>query len=491
MEDEDEFLDFIVPRIESLNTEQLEDVLDVATGVRPYEADKIEKCYHFITDTVKELDKIPAQLQYEKQDILNQLSHLEGLLDNYAGGSLKPFVNIMNKVKQKIETLSSYDTSKLDDKSKTFVKETLKNLSSFPEGKSKQTILKNITLYINYSEPETFNAYKRNLAKKHILQSIKRHKAGGGTTKTDDGFIEYVKETTPLVNNPVKRKDIERNLKKLIELSKMRKAGLSNKKDLENIINLKRNINKSFKRIFTKQQNWEKVFSTGTRHYETDKIEKYYYFIANTVKELDNIPTQLEISEKEDIINQLDHLKQLLDNYAGGPLVSIVDIANEIKQRVEFIRTPLYQSINTLDDLSKNFINDAIKFISTCKDCKVKNTALKNIGLFVAYSPIDAKEANKLKCRINRSMVTLKSGSKYKTHRGMINDMFQNVSMIQDQETRAHVYSKVNQLLELSDLHDSGQIPTKSNQYRTFKKFKDSTNRLITNILKKQNSSSS
>ena len=67
MENEDEFLDFIVPRIESLNTEQLEDVLDVATGVRPYEADKIEKCYHFITDTVKELDKIPAQLQYEKQ----------------------------------------------------------------------------------------------------------------------------------------------------------------------------------------------------------------------------------------------------------------------------------------------------------------------------------------------------------------------------------------------------------------------------------------
>ena len=73
----------------------------------------------------------------------------------------------------------------------------------------------------------------------------------------------------------------------------------------------------------------------------------------------------------------------------------------------------------------------------------------------------------------------------------MINDMFQNVSMIQDQETRAHVYSKVNQLLELSDLHDSGQFTIKSNQYRTFKKFKDSTNRLITNILKKQSSSSS
>lgn len=228
--------------------------------------------------------------------------------------------------------------------------------------------------------------------------------------------------------------------------------------------------------------------ATGTRQYETDKIEKYYYFIVDIVKELDNIPTQL-VSEKQDIINQIGYLKQLLDNYTGGPLISIVDTANEIKQRVEFIRTPLYQSINTLDDISKKFVNDALKFISTFKDCKVKNTVLKNVGLYVAYSqhPINAKEVNQLKCRINRSMMILKSGAQYRTHRAMINDMFQSISMIQDQQTREHMYSRINKLLELSDLYDSGRLAIKTNQYRNFKNLKYYTKKLITDTLKKQN----
>lgn len=226
--------------------------------------------------------------------------------------------------------------------------------------------------------------------------------------------------------------------------------------------------------------------ATDKTSFETDKIEKYYYFIADKVKELDNIPTQLQ-SEKQDIINQLNNLKHLLDNYAGGPLISIVDKGNEIKERVEFISTPLYHSINTLDDISKKFINDALNFISTFKDCKVKNTALKNIGLFVAYSPtMGAKEANKYKTLITSSMVRLKRGPKHKTNREMINNMFQSVSMIQDQYTRNNMYSKLNKLLELSDLYDSGQFSIKSKQYRKFQNLKHNTRNLITNKLKKQ-----
>lgn len=231
--------------------------------------------------------------------------------------------------------------------------------------------------------------------------------------------------------------------------------------------------------------------ATGKTSYETDKIEKYYYFIADRAKELDNIPTQLQ-SEKEDIIIQLKNLQVLLDNYVGGPLISIVDTANEIKERVEFISTPLYQSINTLDDISKKFINDALNFISTFKDCKVKNTALKNIGLFVAYSPtMGAKEANKYKTLITRSMVRLKRGPKHKTNREMINNMFQSVSMIQDQYTRNKMYPKLNQLLELSDLYDSGQFSIKSKQYRKFQNLKHSTTKFITNKLKKQDAGES
>lgn len=254
MDDNQEFLDFLLPSVELLNREQLHDILDVAIGTRQYETDKIEKCYHFITYTVKELDKIPTQLESGKQNVLHQLNDLKALLDVYTGGTVKPFVNIINKVKQKIETLTSYyDTSKLDDKSKTFVKETLKNLSSFQEGKSKQTVLKNIKLYVHYSQPENFNSYKRQLAKKHIGQSFKRHKAGGGTTKTDDGFIEYVKVNVPLINDTDRRKYMERMLKSLIKLNETRKAGLLNEKELKIFENLKRNIKITFKRIFKKQ----------------------------------------------------------------------------------------------------------------------------------------------------------------------------------------------------------------------------------------------
>ena len=88
-------------------------------------------------------------------------------------------------------------------------------------------------------------------------------------------------------------------------------------------------------------------------------------------------------------------------------------------------------------------------------------------------------------------MVRLKRGPNRKKNREMINNMFQSVSIIQDIGTRNNIYSKLNQLLKLSDLYDSGQFSIKSNQYRKFQNLKYNTRNLIKNKLKIQDAGES
>lgn len=179
MEDESEFLDFLVPRIELLDTEQLERVLNVALGETQFETDKIGKYRSFIEDTMRRIDTIPLEHQQQKNKLLINIRELRHVLNTYTGGPLKGHKIFIRSINNLLANLNL----KMNKKEKTillyhnFIETTSLKLPSLPDSKKKQTIIRNFNKLQN--ELEQFKSSslitpgrKIRDYKKNIIRSI-------------------------------------------------------------------------------------------------------------------------------------------------------------------------------------------------------------------------------------------------------------------------------------------------------------------------------
>ena len=143
--EEDDFLDIVLtPQrgLEQIDTQQLDEILQIATTPSERNVEKLQSYYDFIEDTKKKLEKIP--IQKDKDIIIRNLNRLKELLDT--GGSLLKHREIMNSVKKRLKVYNLYgDKNQIVlNKYQTFIQQVLVKLPSLPEDRKKQTVIKNI-----------------------------------------------------------------------------------------------------------------------------------------------------------------------------------------------------------------------------------------------------------------------------------------------------------------------------------------------------------